>query len=123
MRIEKLSSQGKAVVFVMTDGKLTGAIALADIVREESRKAISKLKGMGIRCMMLTGDNKKVAKWVSEEIGLDEYFAEVFARLSILISFGEKSRARKSGAWFYGWGSTPRFPFQLIPLYYFLSCR
>jgi len=54
-----------------------GAIALADIIRPESKKAISLLKGMGIRCMMLTGDNKQVADWVSEEIGLDEYFAEV----------------------------------------------
>jgi len=79
-RIEKLNSQGKTVVFVMIDGKLKGAIALADIIRDESKKAISKLKGMGIRCMMLTGDNRLVAKWVSEEIGLDEYFAEVLPK-------------------------------------------
>ncbi len=76
-RIEKLSSQGKTVIFVMIDGKLTGAIALADIIRPESKEAISKLKEMGIRCMMLTGDNKLVARWVSNEIALDEYFAEV----------------------------------------------
>jgi Cu2+-exporting ATPase len=76
-RIDTLSSQGKTVIFVMMDGKLKGAVALADIIRPESKKAISKLKGMGIRCMMLTGDNKLVAKWVSDEIGLDEYFAEV----------------------------------------------
>jgi Cu2+-exporting ATPase len=76
-RIEKLNSQGKTVVFVMMDGELKGAIALADIIRDESKEAISKLKAMGIRCMMLTGDNKLVAKWVSDEIGLDEYFAEV----------------------------------------------
>ena len=76
-RIDQLTSQGKTVIFVMIDGKLRGAIALADIIRPESKKAISLLKGMGIRCMMLTGDNKQVANWVSEEIGLDEYFAEV----------------------------------------------
>lgn len=76
-RVDKLSQQGKTVVFVMIDEELKGAIALADIIRPESRKAISMLKEMGIRCMMLTGDNKLVAKWVSEEIGLDEYFAEV----------------------------------------------
>lgn len=75
--IDGLSSEGKTVVFVIMDGELRGAIALADIIRPESKKAISKLKDMGIRCMMLTGDNKQVAKWVSEEIGLDEYFAEV----------------------------------------------
>jgi Cu2+-exporting ATPase len=76
-RIEQLSSQGKTVIFVLLDGKLRGAVALADIIRPESKEAISKLKEMGIRCMMLTGDNELVAKWVSDEIGLDEYFAEV----------------------------------------------
>ncbi|MCG6971868.1 MAG: copper-translocating P-type ATPase [Desulfobacterales bacterium] len=75
-RIEKLSSQGKTVIFVMMDGKLMGAVALADIIRPESKKAISKLKEMGIQCMMLTGDNQLVAEWVADEIGLDEYFAE-----------------------------------------------
>lgn len=76
-RIGKIASQGKTIVFVIIDGKLKGAIALADIIRPESKKAISLLKKMGIQCMMLTGDNKQVAKWVSDEIGLDEYFAEV----------------------------------------------
>jgi len=76
-RIEKFNAQGKTVVFVIVDDKLKGAVALADIIREESKAAISKLKEMGIQCMMLTGDNKLVAKWVSEEIGLDDTFAEV----------------------------------------------
>ncbi len=76
-RIEELKSQGKTVVFIMIDEELKGSIALADIIRPESKKAVSKLKEMGIACMMLTGDNAQVAKWVSEEIGLDEYFAEV----------------------------------------------
>lgn len=76
-RVDTYSSQGKTVVFVLVDGALKGAIALADIIRDESKEAISKLKEMGIQCMMLTGDNKLVAKWVAEEIGLDEYFAEV----------------------------------------------
>jgi Cu2+-exporting ATPase len=76
-RIERLSEQGKTVIFVMIDGELKGGIALADIIRPESKRAIFRLKEMGIRCMMMTGDNKLVAKWVSEEIGLDEYFAEV----------------------------------------------
>ena len=57
--------------------ELKGAIALADIIRKESKEAIKKLKDMGIKCMMLTGDNENVAKYVSEQIGMDEYFAEV----------------------------------------------
>lgn len=79
-RVEKFNSQGKTVVFVMIEDELKGAIALADIIRDESKEAISRLKGMGIRCMMLTGDNNLVAKWVSEEIGLDEYFSEVLPK-------------------------------------------
>ena len=79
-RVEDFNSQGKTVVFVVIEDELKGAIALADIIRDESKEAISKLKGMGIQCMMLTGDNEQVAKWVSEEIGLDEYFAEVLPK-------------------------------------------
>lgn len=76
-KIATLNAQGKTVIFVMVDDMLKGAIALADIIRPESKEAIASLKAMGIRCIMLTGDNKKVAEWVSKEIGLDEYFAEV----------------------------------------------
>jgi len=76
-RIEKLSEQGKTVVFVLVDDKLIGAIALADIIREESKQAIAKFKKLGIKTIMLTGDNKKVAKYVADELGLDRYIAEV----------------------------------------------
>ena len=79
-KIEKLSAQGKTVVFVLIDNKPIGAIALADIVREESKEAIKVLKEIGIKTMMLTGDNKEVAKWVADELGLDEYFAEVLPK-------------------------------------------
>ncbi len=76
-RVEPLQAQGKTVVFVLVDGKLKGAIALADIVRPEAKQAIAALKELNIRCLMLTGDNKATAKWVSDQVGLDEYFAEV----------------------------------------------
>ena len=76
-RIERLTAQGKTVVFVVIDEVVAGAIALADIIRPESKQAIAALKEMGIRSMMLTGDNRQVARWVAEEVGLDEYFAEV----------------------------------------------
>jgi len=76
-RVLEWNSQGKTVVFVVIDGKLSGAIALADIIRPESKEAIQKLKEMGIRTLMLTGDHEQVAKWVSSEVGLDEYFSQV----------------------------------------------
>jgi len=75
--IDKLSSQGKTVVYILMDNNLIGAIALADIIRDESKEAIKRLKEMNIKPMMLTGDNKLVAKWVAEEVGIEEYFAEV----------------------------------------------
>lgn len=75
--IGKLGKQGKTVVYLLIDDKLTGAIALADIIRPESKEAIRQLKAMGIRCIMLTGDNQHVADWVAAEIGLDEVIAEV----------------------------------------------
>jgi len=76
-RLEKFEGQGKTIVFVLIAGKPVGAIALADIIRPDSRKAISRLKEMGIKCMMITGDNEQVARWVADEVGLDEYFAGV----------------------------------------------
>jgi Cu2+-exporting ATPase len=75
--IEDLNTQGKTVVFVLVNGQLWGAIALADIIRKESREAISRLKEMGIQTMMLTGDNRQVAKYVADNLDLDDYFAEV----------------------------------------------
>lgn len=76
-KVNELSSQGKTVVFLIVDGALKGAIALADIIRPESKEAIKELKNMDIQCIMITGDKKEVAEWVSKEIGLDKYYAEV----------------------------------------------
>ncbi len=64
-------------VFLIIDGKLIAAIGLSDRIREESYNAIKRLKEEGIKTWMLTGDNEKTAKQVSEELGLDGYFAEV----------------------------------------------
>ncbi len=62
---------------LLGENKLIGAISLSDQVREESHDAIKNLKSMDIKCWMLTGDNEKTAKAVSEELGLDGYYAEV----------------------------------------------
>lgn len=71
------AAQGKTVVYLLLDDEPAGAIALADIVRKESFEAVSRLKAMGIQCMMLTGDAQAVARTVATELGLDDYFAEV----------------------------------------------
>lgn len=75
--IELLFSQGKTVVFVLFNGELKGCVALGDIIREESRRTIQELKNRDIKCIMLTGDNEKAAKWVASAIGLDEYFSQL----------------------------------------------
>jgi len=76
-RIVELHAQGKTVVYVILESKIAGAVALADLLRPEAKETILKLQNQGVKCMMLTGDNRMVAKWVASEIGLDEYFAEV----------------------------------------------
>ncbi|MDP3970619.1 MAG: copper-translocating P-type ATPase [bacterium] len=64
-------------IFILQDSSLIGVISLADVIREESYTAINQLKELGIKCWMLTGDNKEIAKQVAEELELDGFFAEV----------------------------------------------
>jgi Cu2+-exporting ATPase len=82
--IKELAGQGKTIIYVIVksqlsnvNGKLLGAIALADIIREESRQAIKELKEMAMRVAMITGDSEDVAKWAASELKIEEYFARV----------------------------------------------
>jgi Cu2+-exporting ATPase len=70
-------NEAETVVFVMVEDKLAGFIAMADEIREESYEAVKILRKAGIKLFMMTGDNEKVAKSVSDELGLDGYFANV----------------------------------------------
>ncbi|HCA56529.1 MAG TPA: heavy metal translocating P-type ATPase, partial [Blastocatellia bacterium] len=71
------SDAAETVVFVLLDDRLAGFIALADEVREESAGAIRAFKNLGVKVLMATGDNEKVARAVSDNMGLDGYYAEV----------------------------------------------
>lgn len=73
----KMSEEGKTVVFVLLENELIGMIALADIVRDTAKEAIATLKENGVHSIMLTGDNQKVANWVANQLGIDEVYAEV----------------------------------------------
>lgn len=73
----KWSDEGKTVVFTLINGEIAGMIALADIVRDTAKGAIKELKDLGIKSIMLTGDNKKVAQYVGKQLGLAEIIAEV----------------------------------------------
>lgn len=71
------AKDGKTVVFLISKQAVVGAVALADVIRDESRTAIDALKKSGKRVAMLTGDSKEVAAWVARELGITEFFAEV----------------------------------------------
>jgi len=75
--ISEIAGQGKTVVYVLLEDEVIGAIAMADIIRPESRQALARLRTMGIQSMMVTGDADAVARWVAKELDLDDYFAEV----------------------------------------------
>ncbi|OIB57305.1 heavy metal translocating P-type ATPase [Natrialba sp. SSL1] len=74
---DEAGERGQGVVYLIRDGEAIGAVALADVIREESREAIDALHAMGVEVAMLTGDSEDVARAVSEELGIDTYFAEV----------------------------------------------
>lgn len=74
---EKLASDGKTPLFFVKDKKIAGIIAVADVIKEDSKKAVEELKNMGIRVVMLTGDNKRTASAVGKLAGVDEIIAEV----------------------------------------------
>lgn len=76
-QISGSSKKGQTIIFVVKDKMILGAVALADVIREESREAIKLLKEMSIKTSMITGDSEDVAKWVSDELGIDEYFSRV----------------------------------------------
>ena len=77
IRMEKLSAEGKTPLIFAEDKKLLGIVAVADAVKEESPKAIAELKSMGLKVVLLTGDNKKTAEAVGAKTGIDEIISEV----------------------------------------------
>ena len=75
--IERLSSEGKTPVFISMDKKLSGIIAVADIIRSETKMVVADLKKKNIQSVLLTGDNKKTADAIAKEAGIEQIFSEV----------------------------------------------
>ncbi len=75
--IEEAEAKGQSVIHLMQDQQIVASIALADVIRAESALAIQQLHEYGIEVVMLTGDSNAVAKAVAEELGIDQYIAEV----------------------------------------------
>ena len=74
---EILSEQGKTLMYVSIDNSIAGIIAVADIVKPSSKKAIESLHNMGIKVAMITGDNRKTAEAIAKQVGIDLVLAEV----------------------------------------------
>ena len=91
----KLSEEGKTPLFFSEDGKMLGMIAVADVIKEDSPRAVKELQNMGIRVVMLTGDNRKSADAVAEKAGISKVYAGLLPqdKLSIM-----KDLRRKEGS-------------------------
>ena len=74
---QKLANAGKTPLFFTKDDKLLGIIAVADVIKEDSPEAVRQLQNMGIRVVMLTGDNERTAKAIGAQAGVDEVIADV----------------------------------------------
>ena len=72
-----LSNEGKTPMYISIDNELAGLVAVADVIKETSKEAVEKLKKMGIKTIMLTGDNEKTAKFISKQVGIDDVISEV----------------------------------------------
>jgi Cu+-exporting ATPase len=75
--VERLQAEAKTAMLVAVDGEVRGIIAVADTVKEGSRAAIAELRRLGLRVVLLTGDNQKTAEAIARQVGIDEVFAEV----------------------------------------------
>lgn len=76
-KTEKLRLQGKALIFVASDGKAIGVIALSDVLRSDAADMVSRLKGMNTKTVLLTGDNSLTAEYFAEQIGISEVKANL----------------------------------------------
>ena len=76
-KAEQLAKQGKTPLLFVRDGKLLGMIAVADVIKEDSPQAIAELQNMGIKVVMLTGDNEQTARAIGKQAGVDEVIAGV----------------------------------------------
>ena len=77
IQAEKLAEQGKTPLFFCRDKKMMGIIAVADVIKEDSPQAVREMQNMGIRVVMLTGDNERTAKAIGAQAGVDEVIAGV----------------------------------------------
>ena len=98
-KAEELANLGKTPLFFAEAGKLIGVIAVADVIKEDSPKAVKELQNMGIHVVMLTGDNERTAKAIGEQAGVDEVIAGVLpeGKESVIRSLKRKGKVAMVG--------------------------
>lgn len=96
---ERLAEEGKTPLFFAKDDNLLGIIAVADVIREDSRKAVEELKNLGIRVVMLTGDNERTARTIGNQAGVDEVAAGILpdGKEAIIKELQKKGRVAMVG--------------------------
>ncbi len=96
---EKLAAEGKTPLFFARNGQLAGIIAVADVIKEDSAQAVQQLQHMGIRVVMLTGDNERTAKAIGAQAGVDEVIAGVLpdGKESVIRSLKQQGRTAMVG--------------------------
>ena len=97
-RAERLAEEGKTPLFFSKDGQLLGVIAVADVMKEDSPRAISELQNMGIEVVMLTGDNERTAKAIGKQAGVDRVIAGVLpdGKETVIRQLKEKGKVVQS---------------------------
>ena len=98
-RAAKLSEEGKTPLFFSEDGKMLGMIAVADVIKEDSPRAVKELQNMGIRVVMLTGDNERTARAIGAQAGVDEVIAGVLpdGKEAVISRLKEKGKVAMVG--------------------------
>ena len=96
---ERLASEGKTPLCFMKNGRLAGMIAVADVIKEDSPQAVRELQNMGIRVVMLTGDNERTARAIGAQAGVDEVIAGVLpdGKESVIRSLKEQGKVAMVG--------------------------
>lgn len=96
---ERLAEQGKTPLLFASENKLAGIIAVADVIKEDSPRAVKELQNMGIRVVMLTGDNEKTARAIGKQAGVDEVIAGVLpdGKESVIRSLKEQGKVAMVG--------------------------
>ena len=96
---ERLASEGKTPLCFMKNGRLAGMIAVADVIKEDSPQAVKELQNMGIRVVMLTGDNERTARAIGAQDGVDEVIAGVLpdGKESVIRSLKEQGKVAMVG--------------------------